>query len=353
MKWRDANGNQYLQIVRRGLNPPKKLAAKGIGGRCGDRVSMQRAEPRVEQISTYFMVGNDPMPVELYLVRGERNIIVDAGVVESPQRDILPRLLSLGLNLSDIDLILNTHGHFDHSGGNAGIKAASGAEVLIHKDDAGFLGSGAHMFELYFEPVIRAMGADPKVERSRFLEWLGPQIPPDGELKDGDVIDGGGDIRLRVVHLPGHSYGSTGFFWEKEGVLLCGDALVGLNVEGGKIPVIIDLPEYMKSLRRVEELPVRLLLCSHHYRGVNLPPSPVREGAEVNRYLDECRQFAEKLEEAAAAEARHASEKSFAEAADDVIKRLPAKMGFPPVIQAEKPVWFAQAIFFALKRLTG
>ena len=61
----------------------------------------------------------DDIYVAAYLLRGARNIIIDTGIVPAPDRDIAPALRTVGLDLSDIDLIINTHGHPDHVGGNA------------------------------------------------------------------------------------------------------------------------------------------------------------------------------------------------------------------------------------------
>ncbi len=305
---------------------------------------LRRIHPRVEQVSTQF----NGVIVELYLVRGEKNIFIDTGITQSPQRDIPQRLKTLGLTLSDIGLILNTHGHFDHTAGNAAVKAASRAQVFIHKVDAAFLHDRERCFELYFAPVVKAMGGNVQAEKKAFSDMAGPAVVPDRQLDDGDLIDAGGGVILQVVHLPGHTLGSAGFFWEREGILFAGDSMVGLHVEGGKIPVILDLEAYMKSVRRLEEMPIKFLLCSHHYRGVRLPPDPVRQGSEVGRYLQDCREFGARLEEAVRKVTPHLFEEGFMQVADEVIAHFSEEMGFKPMTKVERPLYFAQTIFFRL-----
>ena len=90
---------------------------------------------------------------EIYLIRSEKNAIIDTGIQESPKNDITPALEDLGLTLGDIDLILNTHGHPDHTGGNANIKNASNAQILIHSNDVTFVQDHDRSYDLYIAPV--------------------------------------------------------------------------------------------------------------------------------------------------------------------------------------------------------
>ena len=307
-----------------------------------------RIHPRVEQVSTRF---ND-IHIELYLIKGERNILIDAGTREMPQRDILPTLKAVGLTLSDIHLILNTHGHSDHTGGNAAVKTASGAQVFIHKNDAPFLYDPEHCFELYFSPVIKAMGEGLQGEKQAFLEEFGTANVPDQKLEGGEIIDGGSGVKLQVVHLPGHTLGSVGFYWEEEGILFNGDSLAGLHIGNGKLPIIFDLPEYIHSVQKLRNIPIRILLCSHHYRTLHLTPGPVRQGKEVSQYLQDCREFAVRLDEIVRKVALRTAERGFMQLADEIIAQLPREMGFKPLTQVKKPLYYsAQTIFFNLHRL--
>jgi len=306
-----------------------------------------KIHPRIDQVNSPF---ND-VSVELYILRGERNMIIDTGIGPSPERDVLPILKIHGLTLSDIDLILNTHDHPDHTGGNAVIKAASNAQVYIHKDEVPFLNDREHCFEFYSSPVIKAMGGNPQAAKQAFLESAGPGVVPDRQLDDGDVIDGGPGVKLRVVHLPGHTLGSVGFFWEEEGILFSGDSVAGLHDGRGKLPIIFDLLSYKKSLKRLQEIPIRFLLCAHRYRGIHLAPFPVREGREVSQFLQESWEFAERMDEAIMEVFSPRCEKGFMKVADEVIARLPKEMGFKPMTQVERPFLSAQVIFFRLSQL--
>ena len=80
-------------------------------------------EPTITEISTRFPHGR----ILLYLIRGDRNALIDTGMHVTPERDIAPVLASFGLSLSEIHLILNTHGHFDQTGGNYVVKNTADA----------------------------------------------------------------------------------------------------------------------------------------------------------------------------------------------------------------------------------
>jgi glyoxylase-like metal-dependent hydrolase (beta-lactamase superfamily II) len=105
-------------------------------------------------------------------------------------------------NLS-VRLILNTHGHFDHAGANAQIRAATGAALAIHSDDAPMLADGvlcgALLFGYDFAPV-----------------------EPDRLLGEGDTV-GCGEMNFEVLHTPGHTPGSASFLDRANARLFSGD----------------------------------------------------------------------------------------------------------------------------------
>ncbi|MDO9540347.1 MAG: MBL fold metallo-hydrolase [Methanocalculus sp.] len=123
-----------------------------------------------------------------YLV-GE--ILIDAG--------ILP--MAVERYRDQIKTIVLTHGHYDHTAYLAEIKAMTGAEVCIHRDDANALRSDAESLSFQF-------GGRP------------PMVVPDQILSDGDRI---GD--LLVLHTPGHTRGSICLYHEEERALISGDTV--------------------------------------------------------------------------------------------------------------------------------
>ena len=101
-----------------------------------------------------------------------------------------------------LKLIVSTHGHWDHIGDNAAVAEHTGAEIAVHRLD-------------------RVRLTDPQPLWAPFD--IVPSIPA-VELAEGGVVRFG-DIRLRVLHTPGHTEGSVCLLAEDDGLLFSGDTL--------------------------------------------------------------------------------------------------------------------------------
>jgi hydroxyacylglutathione hydrolase len=125
-----------------------------------------------------------PLQANCYIVGCEQTR--HAAVID-PGGDADQILLALAKDKLTLKAIINTHGHFDHVGANRSLKKASGAELMIHPDDAPMLSqlsSGAAMWGIRSED----------------------SPAPDRLLEDGDTVQVG-DIEFKVFHTPGHSPG--------------------------------------------------------------------------------------------------------------------------------------------------
>ena len=100
--------------------------------------------------------------VNVYLLRGDENVLVDAGPHHPDSWDYLKRRLHAhGLGVEDIDRILITHGHVDHYGQAGDIVEASGAEVWAHELDRELIRDFAAIVgerNEYYQDVLRATG---------------------------------------------------------------------------------------------------------------------------------------------------------------------------------------------------
>jgi hydroxyacylglutathione hydrolase len=113
-------------------------------------------------------------------------------------------------------VIVNTHGHFDHVGGNKAVKAATGAELMIHSADA---------------PMLKLATQSAAAWGMRTEE----SPAPDRLLEDGDQIDFG-NLQFKVIHTPGHSPGGICLYVEKEQALFVGDTLFAGSIGRSDLP---------------------------------------------------------------------------------------------------------------------
>jgi glyoxylase-like metal-dependent hydrolase (beta-lactamase superfamily II) len=242
--------------------------------------------------------------VHLYLVRGAKLALLDSGAGDSPAAAVEPALRELGLSWSDLDYLLNTHGHADHAGGNGELKAsAPHVQISIHPADRYLLaGPEAHLHsEADSSGVIRLIGrTDLLQEREAVLRRvIGRSAGVDRELVEGDVVDLGDDVRLTVVHTPGHTAGSVCYFWESGGTVFSGDAVQGHGWRAGTPPIYHDVA-YMSSLQRIEDLGARTLCMGHTFGWPGVLNDPVRRGPEVVQTLQASRSASAVVERATA-----------------------------------------------------
>src|SRR5438270_7067536 len=134
------------------------LAGVGLAHAQADpasRASNQPVEP-YRIIGNIYSVGASDI-TSFLIVTPEGDILLDGGFVETAPM-IEANVKKLGFRIEDVKILLNSHAHFDHAGGLAALKAASGAKLAASAKDAALLargGKGDFRFgdELSYPPV--------------------------------------------------------------------------------------------------------------------------------------------------------------------------------------------------------
>lgn len=295
----------------------------------------KQVHPKIFQIAAPF--ENNGI-VNCYLIDAPRRALIDTGTSSVPQGSLVPALAELGWQLSDLRIIINTHIHIDHAGGNAEMLELTGGAIHIHRADADFTDRDRYL-EKYCRDALRLMGDADQIPHSEAFQrqLLGREWGVERRLDDGDTVDLGGDIRLEVVHTPGHTPGSASFYWESEGWLFSGDAINGHGGRAPGFPLYFDATDYRNTVKRVRDMPVKTLAQAHRYRWSATTQEAIRTGAEVQQTLDDSAAAWQAIDDAVRAELKADPTIGFPDLVRRVIRRAAPGLGNDPDAEGIPP----------------
>ncbi len=203
-----------------------------------------RALPEIVTEGVYrFRLGRS----NAYLVRQDSgDVLVDTGLPAHGGR-VLAMMERLKIDPSSVKKILLTHRHLDHCGAAAELSQITGAEVVIHQADAAAVEGRERL-----SPARGVLGAllEPVVEFSdqNLFGFRSCEVT---------AVDEGWEYEdLRLVHLPGHTPGHSGYKHEPSGVVFCGDAATnyGVRLVGPSKTFTVDPRQVKRSQRRLAEM---------------------------------------------------------------------------------------------------
>ena len=160
--------------------------------------------------------------VNCYLIETNTGyVLIDSGS-SNKRTDLEKELISAGCKRGSLKLIVITHGDFDHAGNAAYLRTKFDTKIAVHYDDSGMVERGdmfwnrkkGNILIRIIAPILFGFG-----KSARFK--------PDLYIEDGYDLAGYG-FDAKVLHIPGHSKGSTGIL-TAAGDLFCGDLLINNN----------------------------------------------------------------------------------------------------------------------------
>ncbi|MBP5093074.1 MAG: MBL fold metallo-hydrolase [Abditibacteriota bacterium] len=263
----------------------------------------------IYRLTTEFDGGS----VHTYAVMGEKLAVIDTGTADTI--DLIKELYEK-LGCPETEIVLHTHGHWDHIGAARQTKELTGAPLGVHGDDAAMMGSRAEndkrflaAFPEDFEPT------QPEIDVVE--DNIGNQIPPDEIVKPGDKFDLGGRT-LAAVPIPGHTSGCLAFLDDLTNTLFTGDGMCGIGSIGYLVQYE-DVQGYLDSVERVRSLKPSCILCGHF--------DPFDTPEAIDKFLDECESEVRKVNE---------SVKKLAPKYDDLnslVRAVCADLGKPFILQ--------------------
>jgi glyoxylase-like metal-dependent hydrolase (beta-lactamase superfamily II) len=183
--------------------------------------------------------------------------LIDAGMPGS-HRKILQYINNLGYNPKDLQRIIITHADFDHVGGLAALKAATGARVHAHALESDAIAGGhssrplnprSALVKFLFDTMARLFKPTP--------------VEVDGFLTDGQsfpVLES-----LCVLETPGHTPGHISLILPTAGILFSGDSIVSekTGLRGSSGANTWDQIKADMSVRKQAALGVRIICPGH------------------------------------------------------------------------------------------
>jgi metallo-beta-lactamase class B len=163
-------------------------------------VKEPRTRPEWEKAYEPFRIAGNLYYVGTYdlacylITTSKGNILVNTGLAASKDQ-IKKNIAALGFKYSDIKILLTTQAHYDHMGAMAAIKKETGAQLMVDEKDADVLKTGGRSD---YEMGVHGTSFEP--------------VTPDRLLKNNDTISLG-DMKLVLLHHPGHTKGSCSFLF--------------------------------------------------------------------------------------------------------------------------------------------
>ncbi len=181
-------------------------------------------------------IGNS---CNIYLI--DKQLLIDTGLGVSFEK-LIENMRTAGVIPEKIKIILNTHCHYDHIGGNSLFKELTNAEIYAHERDAENIKTGKNTFYEFFGNDFKSSLVDKK-------------------LKEGEIIKTE-NYSFKVIHTPGHTKGSICLYESEKKILISGDTLFSDSVgrtdlQGG------NGIELANSLKKLQKLNIELLLPGH------------------------------------------------------------------------------------------
>lgn len=189
-----------------------------------------------------FMLHGESTGSHSYLIKGEyKNVLIDSGL-DKHFNALQKSLHTLGIKVRDIDIIINTHEHFDHIGANRYFQEYS----LI----------AAHRFA-----AVKIAVKDRYVTMYESGDLNDPPLKIHLWLEDKFRFDIGGHL-LEVIHTPGHTSGSICLYEVNRHILFTGDTIFAKGTlsyisESGSIG------DYINSIGRLRTMKISEIYPGH------------------------------------------------------------------------------------------
>lgn len=204
---------------------------------------VERIEPFRIYDNIYF-VGTRGL-ASFLIVTSEGHFLIDGGLPENAPA-IAENIGSLGFKVGDVKYLLNSHAHFDHSGGLAALKKMSGATMVSSEGDKWALETG----------LVPGSEED--------TTYAAPPVKVDRTIGDNESLSLGG-VSLTAHLTPGHTKGCTSWTMNaggKEALFFC-SATVAANRLAGPPQYDGIVEDYRATFAKTKDWRPDIFLANH------------------------------------------------------------------------------------------
>lgn len=224
----------------------------------------------IEILPDLFFVERGYLNGNHFVYRDEKPILIDTAY--KADFETTEKLITdLGVDLGRVRLIINTHSHCDHIGGNKIIQEISGCDVAMHTIGKHFIDT-ADDWSTWWRYYV---------QEADFFDCT--QV-----LEDGDTVCVG-PHEFRVIHTPGHSADGIVLYNREARLLLSSDtlwendmAVMTIRVEGSRAIFAM-----LESLEKLRDLDVRKVYPGHGRPFSDLAGAAAKAVKRLEQYLDD------------------------------------------------------------------
>lgn len=191
--------------------------------------------------------------VNAYVIQGEKNILVDTGPPGQFDK-LVEKVNACGVAVEDIALIVITHAHGDHYGNVAEFKKRYYIPVAVHS-------SVFRENEELVQAKAVPKGLLGKLIKLVFGDMKCQSFIPDISVDEQFNLEDYG-INGTVVHIPGHTEDSIGF-WLNGHQMIVGDTISSRKKRPLKALFLNDIEAYKKSVQKILLYNPTEIYCSH------------------------------------------------------------------------------------------
>ena len=187
-----------------------------------------------------------------YLLETEKGfVLIDTGR-KSARSTLEEEMAVAGCNTENLDLIILTHGDFDHTGNCAYFREKYNVKIAMHQSDSGMVEFG----DMFWNRKSGNWVLKKLVNTFFNITKFKPDFTIDEKT---DLSDYGLDAE--IIYIPGHSKGSIGILTDN-GNLFCGDLFSNVKKPEPN-SVVDDLDELNESIARVKDLQIEMIYPGH------------------------------------------------------------------------------------------